>query len=98
MDSVFVKGTRIRSGDTARVDIGSATPIVMHGSDLDVGYGDTVRFTIRRPGLADSVKRAPVFTWFPRVSDSLVCLYITDKAGKSDSLKFFIKYPQYAAD
>jgi len=98
MDSVFVKGTRIRSGDTARVDIGSATPIVMHGSDLDVGYGDTVRFTIRRPGLADSVQKDPVFTWFPRVSDSLVCLYITDKAGKSDSLKFFIKYPQYAAD
>jgi hypothetical protein len=98
LDSISVKGTKVKNGDTVRVSIGATTPIIVHGSDADIGYGDSLSYLFRRGSLPDVVQKDSVYAYVPQRSDSLVRIYISDLAGKTDSMRFFIRFPWYETD
>ena len=98
IDSVSVNGVKVNGGDTVRVGIGAASPIVVHAFDADIGFGDSLKYLFRRGSLPDTVQKDSVFGYIPQRSDSSVRIYVSDLAGKSDSLRFFIKFPWYETD
>jgi len=98
IDSVSVNGVKVHSVDTVRVGIGAASPIVVHAFDADIGFGDSLKYLFRRGSLPDTVQKDSVFGYIPQRSDSSVRIYVSDLAGKSDSLMFFIKFPWYETD
>ena len=98
IDSISVKGLKVGSGDTVRVGIGAATPIVVHATDADIGYGDSLAYAFRRGLLPDTIQKDSAYIYVPQRSDSSVRIYISDLAGKTDSMRFFIKFPWYETD
>jgi len=97
IDSMSLKGTAVHGGDTLRVSLDSPFPIVVHASDPDVGYWDTLTYSYRR-GARDTSLRDSFFVYNPSPNDSMVTVIVSDLFGIRDSLRFFIKFPWYEND
>jgi len=71
IDSISVKGIKVNNGDTVRVGIGSAVPIIIHAFDSDIGYGDSLNFLFRRGSIVpDTILKDSVYAYVPQRSDT----------------------------
>jgi hypothetical protein len=98
INSISVKGAQVNNGDTVRVGIGASTPIIVHAFDADIGYGDSLSFLFRRGSLPDTILKDSVYAYVPQRSDTSVRIYVSDLAGKTDSTRFYIKFPWFETD
>ncbi|NLE02351.1 MAG: hypothetical protein GX640_21005, partial [Fibrobacter sp.] len=82
--------------DTARIVVARSDTIEVVVSDTDCVLWDTLEYSFRTSVSEKKIKsnsQTLKFLYLPDVKDTSMTIIIRDMSGKSDSLKFFVKFP-----
>jgi len=91
----------LRNGDTTGVVIDDTAYFHTMVRDTDCAYGDTLSYTIATMHQRDSVvsvENVEVLSIVPDKDDTVMMVKVTDRFGRSDSMRIHLTYPWFETD
>ncbi|HEX3020501.1 MAG TPA: hypothetical protein VHP36_09370 [Chitinispirillaceae bacterium] len=88
-------------GDTVRVTINNENVIKISVNDTDCSFWDTLSLSFKVRNQLQTIKLHSTenqYSYFPQRSDTTMKIVVSDKYGKTDSIRFFVKFPWLEAD